>query len=296
MNKEVFQEYLDQISDSVLMLDDKPAETPESTLKALWLMAHGVNTSVENVEKHVLPDLTPETRLKLDQLIDTRKQGIPLAHITGRQSFMGVEMLAGPEALIPRKETELLVDSVLNHEDVSSAKELNIIDVCTGSGNIALAIAANINYAHVYACDLSEDAINLANKNLDHLDLGNLVSFFCGDLFEPLVDLGLEGEVDVITCNPPYISSAKVQMMPDEISRHEPSMAFDGGTYGLKILKNVITGSVTFLKSGGLFFCEVGLGQADFMKKQIDRVKEFSHVSVIKDADGNGRVVYAVKE
>ena len=167
--KDIFNQYLTQLSKKLSILPDKDEETPENTLKALWLMAAGTPVSVLNAEGYELPELSAHDLVKLEELIIKRVEDVPLAHLTGRQSFMGMEMLAGPEALIPRKETEILGYTAIEILKQIPAENPYVIDVCTGAGNIALVIADSIKSSKVYAADLSEDAVKLAKKNADFL-------------------------------------------------------------------------------------------------------------------------------
>ena len=142
-------------------LPDKPEETPEGVLCALWATACGEPVSVDRAVCAPLPALDKESHERLRELIERRKSGVPLAHLTERQMFLGLEMLAGPEALIPRKETEILGRAALAKIGCMARErgELTVIDVCTGSGNLALAYAYYEPQACVYASDLLSEAV-----------------------------------------------------------------------------------------------------------------------------------------
>jgi release factor glutamine methyltransferase len=243
----------------------------------------------------------PLTQLDTDQitnlqhLIDLRIDGTPLAHLTERQHFMGLELLAGPAALVPRLETELLAGVALDIAQSSQSKGLQprIVDVCTGSGNVALALARHCVPAVVAASDLSSDAIELALKNAEHLNLSGRIEFKVGDLLEPFQNDSWMGSIDLLTCNPPYISSLKVPAMAAEIADHEPALAFDGGPFGVSILMRLVQEAPRFLKPGGWLAFEVGLGQGPAMEK---RIKSGGHFGVVKshqDSEGRVRVLSA---
>ena len=295
MNNELFNECLNKISSNISILPDKPEETPSNTLKALWLKASGISASVLKSEDIPLPELSDEQVDKLSNLIDKRLEGIPVAYLTGRQSFMELEMLAGPEALIPRKETEIL--GYVSVEILKSLPdtEINVIDVCTGAGNIALALANSASNAKVYASDLSEEAVELARKNADFLGLSEQTEFLSGDLLEPFTNLDLYKKVSLLTCNPPYISSSKVAEMPDEISDFEPSLAFDGGAFGVNLIRRLITDAEKFLCTGGYLAFEVGLGQGTVVKKQVEKSSIYSNIKIVNDELGQPRVITAQK-
>ncbi|HEU4603390.1 MAG TPA: HemK/PrmC family methyltransferase, partial [Steroidobacteraceae bacterium] len=237
-NATVLDDARQKLAGRIEFLPDKPEETLESTVRALWFAAAGVPKSAEAALIGELPDLSPSQHDTLRGLLEQRVGGVPLSHLTHRQRFMDLEMLAGPGALIPRKETELLAKAAVQAATEVSSRRLTpmVIDVCTGSGNVALSIAHQIANARVYGADLSEDAVALAKNNAALLGLGGRVEFRCGDLLSPFDNDEFLGKVDVLTCNPPYINSAKVGSMPGEISQHEPRLAFDGGPLGIGIL------------------------------------------------------------
>jgi len=290
----LYDQLLEELSANLALLPDKPEETPESTLKALWLLAAGQPVSVASAITRELPDLNQDQIMDLRRAIQRRLDGIPLAHISGRQAFMGMELLAGPEALIPRKETELLAASAIDILRRCSADgQCNVIDVCTGAGNVALAIANAHHHVRVFASDLSAEAVDLAKKNAQMHKLSDRVNLYTGDLLDPFRDLDIQGQVKMITCNPPYISAAKVPTMANEISEHEPEMAFNGGVFGVNLMRKLVAEAPDFICSGGHLVFEVGLGQGPAMEKQIEKLPFYDDVCTRNDAHGNARVVIA---
>lgn len=276
-------------------LPDKPEETPLTTLRALWLAAAGEPCSAERSRDRELPELDRGGRAMLRHLVERRVAGVPLAHITGRQSFMGVELLAGPEALVPRRETELLGQSALTvlRQTVAERGRALVLDLCTGSGNLALALAHHESRCEVVAGDLSAEAIGLARRNAEWTSLGDRVGFVQGDLFAPFESLGLRGAADLVVCNPPYISTSKAAGMPSEIAEFEPRLAFDGGTFGVSILFRVVSGAAQFLKPGGWLCIEVGRGQGDPMAGRLERAGPYEVVERVCDEAGDVRVLMA---
>ena len=154
---QLYQTLLNKLKSQLEVLEDKPEETPTSTLRALWFTAAGKPKSAQAAELGDLPELDQNQISTLEEMVSQRLQGVPLAHITHRQQFMGVELLAGPEALVPRKETELLGNAAV--EVLQSIKQENdsplVIDVCTGEGKLALTFAHKVSKEQVYAADLS---------------------------------------------------------------------------------------------------------------------------------------------
>jgi release factor glutamine methyltransferase len=277
---------------------DKPEETPEAVLHALWFAAAGRPVSLWRVGSDPLPALEPEHVQTLKALVARKREGVPLAHITGRQEFLGLELLAGPDALIPRKETEILGRAAIAElQDRSrAAEELLVMDVCTGCGNLALAYAHHAPKARVYAADLSEEAVELARRNARFTGLSERVSFAAGDLFAPFQDdARLLGKCDLVSCNPPYITSAKVPKMGHEISAHEPKLAFDGGALGLSIVTRLFLEAPKFLKPGGALCFEMGAGQGTVLEGRLRRQPWVANVEVHKDSSGVIRAMVATR-
>jgi release factor glutamine methyltransferase len=277
------------------ILPDKNEETPENTLKALWSTASGRPLSVRMAGTISPGDLSNSQINYLDQMIDSRLKGTPLAYLTGRQSFMGLEMIASQAALIPRKETEILAATAINIIKKYMTGNINVIDTCTGAGNIALAIASYCNNTTVFGADLSGEAATLAGQNSRFLGLEGRVSFFSGDLLQPFEGLGIKNHVSLLTCNPPYISSSKVADMPKEISDHEPKLAFDGGAFGINLIKRLVTEAADYLLVDGFLVFEVGLGQGDIIKKLVEKSNLYTEIKTIQDEAGQSRVISARK-
>jgi len=293
MDQAVYQDCLARLEGGLRILPDKPEETPESTLRALWHAAAGVPKSAELALAEALPELDGAAVDRLRVLLQQRLDGIPLAHLSGRQRYLGLEMLAGPEALVPRKETEILgVAAVSLAQELSRQRDgILVVDVCTGSGNVALAVAERVPGARVFGADLCEPAVGLARRNAQHLGLDGRVEFRAGDLLAPFESADFLGQVDLLTCNPPYINSVKVESMVEEISRHEPKEAFDGGPFGVAILMRIFQEAPRFLRSGGWLAVEVGLGQGPSLVKRLERQKLFRDVQIRSDAEGAVRVI-----
>jgi release factor glutamine methyltransferase len=292
---ELYQSLCEELAKSLCLLPDKPEETIDSTLRALWCTAAGNSKSPQAALSAQLLELDAHGIATLRDLVARRISGLPLSHLTNRQNFMGLEMLAGPEALIPRKETELLGRVAIEHarDLAKSHPALLMIDVCTGSGNVALAVANRVDKARIFAADLSISAIELARRNAAHLQLHDRVEFRDGDLLAPFENEEFLGKVDLLTCNPPYINSAKVQAMPKEIVAHEPRLAFDGGSLGIGILMRLLQQAPRFLRSGGVLAFEVGLGQGPALVKRMKGAGSFKEVHTSADEAGAVRVIYA---
>lgn len=277
------------------ILDDKPEETPDTALRALWILSAGTPLSAQAAADIDLPTLTAEQHTRLDELIRQRLSGTPLAHLTGRQRFMDVELLAGGQALIPRKETELLGRAAASRLAAIVAAQGHgvAMDVCTGSGNLAIGIANAVPGARMLACDLSDDAVALARANVSHVGLDDRIDVRQGDLLAPFDEPAWHGAIDVLICNPPYISSAKVPAMAQEIAQHEPSLAFDGGPFGVRILNRLIQEAPKFIRDGGWLAFEVGAGQGPSVMRRLVSGGRFHSIEPLENEDGAVRAFLA---
>ena len=203
--------------------------------------------------------------------------------------FMDVELLVERGVLMPRAETELLGATALG---VVSDRS-RIIDMCCGSGNLACALASRLPHARVWASDLTDSCVALARKNAQFTGVASRVTVVQGDLFAGLHEL--EGTIDLIVCNPPYISQAKLAGERAALLENEPREAFDGGPYGLSIHQRVVKEALPFLKPGGWLLFEIGLGQDRQVKMLFERTRAYQDLRTVANAAGEVRVVGARK-
>ena len=285
-----------RLAECMRILPDKPDETPRASARALWHLAAGAPLSLPAAQEKALPPLDAQQLERLAALVEERVRGVPLAHLTGMQRFMGLDLLAGKEALIPRKETELLGDAALEHLRTLAAtrQELLVIDVCTGSGNLAVAMAHYVAAARVFACDLSHEAVMLAARNARHIGVHDRVEVREGDLLAPFDEPRFHAAADLLLCNPPYISSAKVDAMPEEISKHEPRLAFDGGPLGVNLVMRLMRDGQRFLRKGGVLAFEVGLGQAPGFARRL-ATAGYGEVRSLANSAGEIRALIATR-
>lgn len=217
-------------------------------------------------------------------------------YAAGRQQFMGFELLAAPGALVPRAETELLGRTALAHlESIQPTLPggPRLIDMCCGSGNLACALTLSLPTARTWAADLTDGCFNLACRNRTHLGIEDRLTVLQGDLFAPLQ--GLEGTIDLVVCNPPYISSGRLEKDRAFLLENEPREAFDGGPYGLTIHQRVIQEALPFLKPGAPLMFEMGLGQDRQLKLLFQRAGGYTDFTLVPDTAGNPRVAVARK-
>ena len=213
------------------------------------------------------------------KLIARRCERVPLQHITGEQEFMGLPFRVTPDVLIPRQDTEVLVEECLRHLAPGNI----FLDLCTGSGCILVSLLHYAKGTFGTGADLSGKALAVAKGNVEANGVeARLVQ---GDLFEPVT-----GTFDLIVSNPPYIASAEIETLTPEVREHEPRMALDGTADGLFFYRRIVQESPSYLKEGGWLCMEIGYDQGAAVR-QLMEARGFATVSVIKDLAGLDRVV-----
>ena len=198
------------------------------------------------------------------QLVARRAAGEPLQYITGHQEFYGLYFTVNPDVLIPRPETEFLVDRVIKlASGPSKAPNPLIVDIGTGSGCIAIALAVHLPQARLIATDISSAALDVARANADRHGVSNRIQFIEGDALEPLARLGLESEVDVLASNPPYVEEANSQLVQREVREWEPHTALFAGADGLDFYRRLLEDAPIYLKPDACVILEIGFSQLD---------------------------------
>ncbi len=224
-------------------------------------------------------------------MAERRVAGAPLAYVLGHELFLGVDLIVAEGALAPREETELLGKTALYAIGACGSETPRVIDMCCGSGNLACTIAHYLPNASVWASDLTDGCITVTRTNVAHVGVSDRVVVTQGDLFAGFAGFDLEGSIDVVVCNPPYISQGKLATDRAELLEHEPREAFDGGPYGLSIQQRVVKEALPFLRPGGMLLFEIGLGQERQVKMLFDRSKAYEDIRLVANAAGEVRVV-----
>lgn len=225
-------------------------------------------------------EVTEEERAQYKEMLEKRSAHIPLQQIIGRQSFMGLDFYVDENVLIPRQDTELLVEEALQelHDG------MRILDMCTGSGCILLSLLKYSNDCEGIGADISEKALKVAERNRVQLGLEN-AAFVKSDLFE-----AVEGKFDMLVSNPPYICSDVIDTLMPEVREHEPRLALDGSADGLRFYRRILADCGAYLKPGGMLFFEIGYDQGEAVKRLMEE-NGFLEVEVKKDYGGLDRVV-----
>lgn len=217
-------------------------------------------------------------------MVTKRASRVPLQQILGSQEFMGLDFFVNEHVLIPRQDTETLVELVLEEQKEKNKK---LLDLCTGSGCIAISLAVKGGYESVTATDLSEEALQVAEKNAREHQ--KTIRFFQGDLFLTLPQSEAK-TFDIITSNPPYIPTAVIATLEPEVREHEPMMALDGTEDGLKFYRQIAKEAGAWLKPGGSIYLEIGYDQGEAVSGLLADAG-FTNVRVVKDLPGKDRVV-----
>ena len=241
---------------------------------------------------------------KYFELIDRRSNGEPVQYIMGSQEFMGLEFIVNENVLIPRQDTETLVEDALEiintgtlrGEDMDvKRKEWDILDLCTGSGAIGISLARIANKVNVTCSDISEGAIKVAKENAQKHGVAKFVKFEQGDLFKPFSKHFRKQKFDMIISNPPYIKSSVIPTLQKEVCEHEPISALDGGESGLDFYERIVNGVGGHLRKGGVLLLEIGHDQGEAVRGLLSRNGDFTSIRVLKDLANRDRIVFAKK-
>jgi len=218
-----------------------------------------------------------------------------MAYITGQREFWSLDFLVTQDVLVPRPETELIVEVALGLIEKSKIpnRKFHVLDLGTGSGAIAVSLAKELSAIEIWATDLSPAALAIARINAARHGVEEKICFLQGDLFEPVRDQ--RGFFHMVVSNPPYVRSHELGQLQPEVSRYEPRIALDGGPDGLMYHRRIITESPRFLKPGGLLTLEVGIGQAEAVVSSIEENGAYDTIEIVKDYAWHDRVVLARK-
>ena len=275
---------------------------------ALRLSAHQVDNARRDAElllchvqdcdrawllAHIKDDFDDQALLHYEQIIDRRAGREPLQYITGNQEFWGLPFKVTADVLIPRPETEFVVEAAL--KAVSREALPIIIDVCTGSGCIAISLAKELLNAQVFATDRSGQALGIARENARMNQVTDRIRFLAGDLFAPVEELDLHGKIDVIAANPPYIRASDLPALQPEVRDFEPEMALIAGPEGTEIGEAIIQQAPAFLKQNGTLIMEMGMGQSAAFSAVVKDTGAYRTLEIVKDLAGIERVIVARK-
>ncbi|MBU3143154.1 peptide chain release factor N(5)-glutamine methyltransferase [Clostridium sp. CF012] len=231
-------------------------------------------------------NLNPKQEEEISQLIQLRKSKMPIKYILGECEFMGMSLIVKPGVLIPRPDTEILVEEVI--KCINEKVYTRVCDVCSGSGAIGIAIAEFIKGAKVALYDISGDAIAVAKLNIDRFDLASRVSVESSDLLQSAIQQNKKFQV--VVSNPPYIREAVIPTLMEDVKNYEPCIALSGGEDGLDFYRRITKESLLVLEKGGLLAFEIGYDQREEVQDILLK-SGFNTIECIKDLSGNDRVI-----
>jgi release factor glutamine methyltransferase len=250
---------------------------------------------------YTYPDARPgaEDVERYAALLTKRCAGVPTQYLTGKQEFWGLEFEVTPDVLIPRPETEHLVEVSLERIGARRVAPLCIADVGTGSGCLTVALARELPAADIYATDFSSAALIVARRNAERHEVGDRVHFVVGSLLEPFfldMTAGAMPEFDLIVSNPPYIARRELEALPREVREHEPPQALYGGELGTEMYAPLFQQAKALLAAGGIIAVEIGCGARDAVRELLDLDAAWRGVAVNNDLAGIPRVVSAIRK
>jgi release factor glutamine methyltransferase len=289
MTKWTIQKLLNWITE---YFTEKSVDSPR--LSAEILLSHILG--LKRIELYTQFD-KPVTKQQLDQLHNLVKragQHEPVAYLTGKTEFYSLQLEVGPDCMIPRLETELLVERSVEFLRLRFGTQF-VCDLCTGCGCIAVAIAKNFPHAKIIATDISDAALRLAAANVEKYQLKDRIKLLQGDLFEPVIPQLDVDKFDLIVCNPPYVSRAEFEKLNKNVRDYEPKLALLAGEDGLNIYRRIFDKADQFLKPDAALMLEIGYTQGHAVKGLLEQTGIFAEIKIEKDFQNNDRIVTARK-
>jgi len=270
---------------------------PTPRLDAEILLAHLLQQERLDLYLHYEEALSRHDLATYRALIQRRRQWEPIAYITGKREFFSISFVVNPAVLIPRPETEHLIEYALDylrgHILPTGKPVLSILEIGTGSGNVCITLAKHLPQARIISIDICDNALNVAKKNMD------TYAHFCDSVFLIQGDLlsclhRERAKFDLIVSNPPYISEESMETLPEEVKRYEPARALNGGRQGNKIMETILDQAGQYLFDKGLLAMEIGEGQADGLLQKASLTAHYRKSWVLPDYAGKPRVLMAV--
>lgn len=277
-----------------MVINDLIRESKIDRLETILIICKLLDVDKSYIYTYGEKEIADDVSLKFLELMEKRHSGYPIQYILGEREFMGLDFYLEEGVLVPRPDTEILVEYIIDYIKKHHKEDnINILDIGIGSGAISLSIASYLKNTKVFGIDISDTAIKVANINKEKFKLSN-VNFYKGDLFKALEGLNMEYKFDIIVSNPPYIKSEEITSLDIQVKDHEPMLALDGGLDGLDFYRRITEGSLEYLKDNSLLIYEIGYEQSKEVE-DILRLWGFKDISTLKDLQGHDRVVLGIK-
>lgn len=270
------------LTKGMIMLKSNKIDSPK--LKARLLLQYILDLKREQIIIYDNREITQGQERAYMQNIEKLIKGTPLQHITNTQEFMKMNFYVNSDVLIPRPDTEVLVEEVIKL--AKTKRNPTILDLCTGSGAIAVSLAKYLPNAQIYAADISKKALEVAKINAENNDVADRIKFIKSDIFEKLEGM----KFDIIVSNPPYIKTAVIKTLDHEV-QEEPVIALDGGKDGLKFYRQIVEEAYSHLKYESYLCFEIGYDQKEEVTEIIKNAKVYSGTYCKKDLYANDRVI-----
>lgn len=276
----------DLLKKGEIILSDKGIE--DSFNESSVLFAYACDKSKTYVYTHMDDEAGDNTAELFEEYITRRADNEPVAYIVGKAWFMSLELSVNESTLIPRPETEILVEEVIAFLKDNISRHIRVLDLCTGSGCIGIAIAKYDSRVKVTLSDKNPECARIAQKNVIMHGLESNAEIIISDLYYSIPKM----KFDVIAANPPYIPSSDINGLMPDVRLYEPVLALDGGTDGLDFYRKIISVAPEYLRPNGKLFLEIGIGQADDVKRMLAE-NDFNEISIINDIAGIPRILTA---
>jgi len=251
------------------------------------LLSYVLKKSKTDLYRNVFENIEPSLYIKYKELLKKRLSGEPLSYITGKREFFGIQLCVARGTLIPRQETEMLVEEGSKFLKNNTSTEKDVLEIGVGCGAISIALCLNCSDTKVDAVDISEEAICIAMVNIEEYSLNDRISLYHGNLFSPIP---LGKKYDLIVSNPPYIPSERIKNLPKDVLE-EPLIALNGGKEGLEIIDKILSSANVFLKKNGLMLIEMDGSFQENKVKELFCLKGLRNIFVRKDLAGIPRVI-----
>jgi release factor glutamine methyltransferase len=273
-------------------LTDKGIESPR--LSAELLLSEVLKLQRIELYTHYDTPVAKQDLDKLHELVKRAGQNEPISYLVGKTEFYSMELLVTPDCLIPRQETELLVQRAIEFLRTRKGRQ-SVCDLCTGCGCIAVAIAKNFQNVDIIATDICDKALAVAARNIQKHQLQEKITLLSGDLFDPIIPKLDTEKFDLIVCNPPYVSEAEYENLDKNVRNYEPRLALFAGVDGLDIYRRIFEKVDRFLKPNAALILEIGFAQGPAVREMLEQTGAFAEIKIEKDFHNNDRIITAMR-